>query len=43
MWDLFDTRICRVCGCTTEAACVDDAGRPCAWLADDLCSGCVPS
>lgn len=31
---------CRVCGCTNETPCVDDAGQPCWWVGDDLCSHC---
>lgn len=32
-------RACRSCGCTDEAACVVD-GKPCSWVAEDLCSAC---
>jgi len=34
---LFDTRTCRVCGCTDEDAC--EGG--CEWVEDDLCSRCA--
>jgi len=34
-------RLCRVCRCSQEAACVDEHG-PCRWIADDLCSACGP-
>ena len=33
--------ICRVCGCTDLEPCVDDVGRPCAWVDADLCSFCA--
>ena len=33
---------CRVCGCTDHHACYDrDAGEPCHWVEDDLCSVCA--
>lgn len=32
-------RVCRVCGCTSERACVTN-GVPCHWVADTLCSAC---
>lgn len=41
MWDLFDHRVCRECGCTTAVACIDEDGQPCSWVAHNLCSGCV--
>jgi hypothetical protein len=32
---------CRVCGCTDEQPCPDaGTGKPCHWVADDLCSAC---
>lgn len=31
-------RVCRICGCNQLQACVER----CAWVADDLCSTCVP-
>lgn len=37
--DPVDDRVCRVCACTAERACVID-GVPCHWVADDLCSAC---
>lgn len=33
-------RTCRVCGCTDDTACIDDAGNACSWVQDDLCSSC---
>ena len=35
-----DERVCRVCGCTDNFACVDDNGQPCSWVAAELCSHC---
>ena len=37
---LADQRICRVCGCTNECACMTESG-PCWWVEEDLCSACV--
>lgn len=37
---LFDARVCRVCGCTDDAACVGEDGIPCHWVEWDLCSQC---
>jgi hypothetical protein len=41
-------RICRSCGCTEESPCAVDISIvgmpvwiPCAWVEEDLCSGCV--
>lgn len=34
-------RTCRECGCTEDNACVDSQGRPCHWVAEDLCSACA--
>ena len=34
MWDIFDVRECRVCGCTDNQAC--EGG--CSWVEADLCS-----
>lgn len=31
---------CRVCGCTNEHAC-QTPGGPCAWAAENLCTGCA--
>lgn len=35
-------RRCRVCGCTDAdcSGCVERTGRPCLWVAPDLCSAC---
>ncbi len=33
------TRKCRVCGCTDAKACPGG----CSWVAEDLCSSCVPA
>jgi hypothetical protein len=35
-------RKCRNCGCTDDRACLDRIGFPCSWVADDLCSACLP-
>jgi hypothetical protein len=37
-----DIRRCRVCGCTDTdcRCCIQRTGRPCSWVADDLCSAC---
>jgi hypothetical protein len=36
-------RSCRVCGCTENDCrqCVEKTGKPCCWVAEDLCSACV--
>ena len=34
-------RACRVCGCTEHDACIHPGGRPCSWVAADLCSVCA--
>lgn len=36
LWDAFDTRSCRECGCTEHNAC----NPPCWWIEYDLCSAC---
>lgn len=41
LWDVFDLRVCRACGCTDNDACLSDAG-PCSWVEYDLCSSCAP-
>ena len=35
---------CRVCGCTDHdcSGCVEKTGEPCHWVAENLCSACVP-
>jgi hypothetical protein len=36
--------VCRVCGCTTDDACIMQQGDflgGCWWVEDDLCSGCT--
>lgn len=37
-------RTCRVCGCTDAncSSCIERTGSPCSWVANDLCSACVP-
>jgi chromosome partitioning protein len=37
-----EERKCRVCGCTDGDCrqCVEKTGKPCFWIADDLCSAC---
>lgn len=37
-----DERKCRDCGCTHHKPCVDRDGYPCSWVAEDLCSACLP-
>ena len=33
---------CEICGCTDLNACFDaEAGEPCHWVAQDLCSRCA--
>lgn len=38
-------RACRVCGCTDDdcSRCIRKTGAPCSWVAENLCSACVPS
>lgn len=35
---------CRLCGCTDAdcRGCVEVIGRPCSWVARELCSACAP-
>lgn len=33
-------RVCRICNCTDDNACVTEIG-PCEWVTDDLCSACA--
>ncbi len=33
-------RVCYVCGCDDEHACITPEG-PCSWILDNLCSACV--
>lgn len=33
--------VCRVCGCSAFAACIDGFGQPCSWVESDLCSACM--
>lgn len=37
-------RKCRVCGCTDDNCqqCIERTGRPCYWVAGNLCSACLP-
>lgn len=41
--DTKGVRRCRVCGCTDDDCrqCIAVTGRPCHWVAPDLCSACV--
>jgi len=36
-------RKCRICGCTDNNCqqCIEKTGKPCHWIADDLCSTCA--
>jgi len=34
-------RRCRVCSCTEASPCTDDAGVPCYWVEEELCSACA--
>jgi PRTRC genetic system protein E len=35
-------RSCRICGCTDNDCrqCIEKTGKPCHWIAEDLCSAC---
>ena len=35
--------MCRVCNCTQEDCrqCIERTGKPCHWVAEDLCSACI--
>lgn len=41
--ELSQPNVCRVCGCSHFNACVDQAGRPCAWTSveNNLCTACA--
>lgn len=43
MSDVFDTQICRECGCTDSdcSDCVERTGAPCFWAEHNLCSACI--
>jgi hypothetical protein len=34
-------RVCRLCGCTENNACVGVLGDSCSWASEDLCSACA--
>lgn len=34
-------RICERCGCTENAACVDELGGSCSWISATVCSSCA--
>lgn len=38
----FLSRRCRECGCTQLEGCDLRNGQMCEWVADDLCSACLP-
>lgn len=42
LWE-YDGRLCLKCGCTDYDCrhCIEKTGRPCHWVAKDLCSACV--
>lgn len=35
-----DERMCEVCGCTEDNACVSQDGEACSWASENLCSFC---
>ena len=37
-------RFCRICRCTDMDCrqCIARTGLPCSWVAEDLCSACLP-
>jgi chromosome partitioning protein len=37
-----EKRKCRICGCTDDDCrqCIEKTGKPCHWVAEDLCSAC---
>ncbi len=35
-------RLCRICACSEEDACLSGQGIACCWVEDDLCSACAP-
>lgn len=41
--DDLEERRCRVCGCTDNDCrqCIAKTGKPCYWVAEDLCSACA--
>jgi len=36
-----EPRRCHICGCDDDHACMDSDGRPCHWVAGNLCSACA--
>jgi hypothetical protein len=34
-------QVCRCCGCTNDAACIQNEDETCEWAEDDLCSFCI--
>lgn len=35
-------RVCRLCGCTEDRACLDEGDLPCGWVGnEDLCTACT--
>ncbi len=36
-----EIRVCRICGCTDDNACLGRDGAPCHWVTGDLCSACM--
>lgn len=34
--------LCRICGCSEDncSQCIQRTGRPCSWVAENLCSAC---
>lgn len=36
---MFLNKVCRVCGCTDNNACITEVG-PCWWVEEELCSAC---
>lgn len=37
---LFESDVCKVCGCTEDNACMTDEG-PCHWAMKNVCSACI--
>ncbi len=40
-FDFDEARVCRICGCTDDDACIGHDGQPCHWVTGELCSRCL--